>query len=154
MIKGAKFSKDRVYRYALWRTWDEELAHVMFIGLNPSTADGTIDDPTIRRCIGFAREWGYGGVYMLNLFAFRATDPRALKLATDPIGPENDTSLLMYAEGADKVIAAWGNGGRLLNQGYYVNGILNLKLFCLGVTKSKQPRHPLYARGDSLLLAY
>ena len=81
MNTGAIFSSDRIFRYILWRTWNEQNGHLMVIGLNPSTADETQDDPTIRRCVGFARQWGYGGLYMLNLFAYRATDPSELMKA-------------------------------------------------------------------------
>ena len=81
MIKSAEFSPDKVYRYELWRIWDEALPVCMFIGLNPSTADETVDDPTIRRCINFAKEWGYGQLVMTNLFAFRATKPAEMMRA-------------------------------------------------------------------------
>lgn len=80
MIKGAQFSQCRKYRYALWRTWDDD-SHITFIGLNPSTADETEDDPTIRRCIAYAKKWEFGGINMLNLFAFRATSPGDMKRA-------------------------------------------------------------------------
>lgn len=90
MRSGANFSRCRRFRYALWREWDATLPAVMLIGLNPSTADANHNDPTIRRCIGFARDWGFGGVRVLNLFAFRATYPDDLKAAADPVGPRND----------------------------------------------------------------
>ena len=90
MKTDAKLSECRKYRYALWRTWDETKPHVMIIGLNPSTADETKDDPTITRCINFAKSWGYGGVCMANLFAYRATEPTVMKGSTDPVGTEND----------------------------------------------------------------
>lgn len=110
MVRGAKLSDDRLYRYGLWRKWDDR-PKVMFIGLNPSTADEVEDDPTIRRCIGFANSWGYGGIVVANLFGFRATDPTALQKATDPIGPENDEWLYRLADEAALVVGAWGNGG-------------------------------------------
>ncbi len=80
MKSDAELSKCRAYRYALWRTWDESKPFAMFVGLNPSTADELEDDPTIRRCINFSKLWGYGGLCMVNLFAYRATDPTALFL--------------------------------------------------------------------------
>jgi hypothetical protein len=87
----AKFSACRKYRYALWRTWDESKPNVMIIGLNPSTADENENDPTITRCINFAKSWGYGGVCVTNLFAYCATVPSDMKESNDPIGSENDT---------------------------------------------------------------
>ena len=96
------FSPCRRYRYTLWRAWDMfNPGYVMFIGLNPSTADEVQDDPTIRRCIGYAKEWGYGAFCMTNIFAFRATDPRVMKAQADPVGPENDKWLTECAKGAD-----------------------------------------------------
>jgi hypothetical protein len=102
-------------RYALWREWDIfNSDYVMFIGLNPSTADETRDDPTIRRCIGFAQDWGYGAVCMTNLFAYRARDPLVMKSAVDTIGPENDQWLAFCAKEASMIVAAWGVDGRSL----------------------------------------
>jgi len=89
VVSGATFSTDRVYRYALWRVWDAALPSFVVIGLNPSTADETENDPTIRRCIGFAKREGCGGLVMLNLFAVRATDPRVMMAHPEPIGPDN-----------------------------------------------------------------
>jgi hypothetical protein len=107
---GAEFSDCGTYRYALWRTWNALQPGVLFVGLNPSTADATTDDPTIRRCIGFAKRWGYGGITMANVFAYRATDPREMTvLALErAIGPENDAHLASLAESASFVVAAWG----------------------------------------------
>jgi len=149
METGAQFSESRVFRYALWRTWEEQKGHVMFIGLNPSTADEQHDDATVRRCIAFAREWGYGGLHMLNLFAYRSTDPKVLmdpNLGYDPVGPKNDEFLRLYTESSDQVIAAWGANGAFQTRGEYVDGLLDYPMACLGVTKSGQPRHPLYLR--------
>ena len=145
MIKGAQFSDDRRYRYALWRTWSEGDGHVLFIGLNPSTADETQDDPTIRRCIGFAKQWGFGGLYMLNIFAYRATKVQDLKKADDPIGPENIHYLDMYFDRAGCNVACWGSQGIYRNQGIaVVNRFGRENLFCFGLTKNGQPKHPLY----------
>ena len=116
MKKNATFSDCRKYRYALWRTWDSEIPYAMFVGLNPSTADETEDDPTIRRCLNYARDWGYGGLCMVNLFGFRATQPNDMKDASDPIGPDNDTYLITLAKDAGVIIAAWGNHGSYLNR--------------------------------------
>ena len=111
MKTDAKLSECRQYRYALWRTWDDSKPYAMFVGLNPSTADETDDDPTIRRCIVFAKDWGYGGLCMANLFAYRATDPSNMFSAQDPIGPQNDVWLERLAKDAGIVVAAWGNHG-------------------------------------------
>ncbi len=149
MDKGAQFSDCRRYRYALWRTWQEGESHVMFIGLNPSTADETKDDPTIRRCIGYAKAWGFGGIHMLNLFAFRATNPKDLKKANDPVGKENDSYLKMYLEPGGLNIACWGTHGSFLNRGEEVIELLNRgNLSCFDLTKNGQPKHPLYLKQD------
>lgn len=116
----------------------------MFIGLNPSTADETLDDPTIRRCIAFAKAWGYGGLCMANLFAFRATDPAVMKAHPAPIGPENDMKLTMLAVDAGIVIAAWGAHGTHLGRGERVKHALAAKLHYLRLTKDGHPGHPLY----------
>jgi len=119
----------------------------MFIGLNPSTADENNDDPTVRRCIRYAFDWGYGGLCMANIFAFRATDPVEMKRAADPIGPENDKYLIELSEGAGIVVIAWGNHGSFHDRGNQVLKLLD-DFFYLGLTKSKQPKHPLYLRKD------
>lgn len=145
MDKGAIFSLCRTWRYVLWRVWDKSLPKVAFIGLNPSTADETQDDPTIRRCMGYASSWGYGGIHMLNLFAFRATDPTVMKAADQPIGPENNYIMRRYAEAAALRIAAWGAHGEHKNRGADVRRLLsNLGLHHLGLTKDGHPKHPLY----------
>src|SRR5438128_11131670 len=108
VIGGATFSRDRRYRYRLWRRWDRSRAVVAFVMLSPSTADAMHDDPTIRRCVGFARAWGCGGVDVVNLFALRATDPRALRKAADPIGPANERHLRRAVRAAGLVVLAWG----------------------------------------------
>lgn len=144
---GAKFSKCRIYRYALWRVWDKSLPFVMFIGLNPSTADETKNDPTIKRCIGFAKDWGYGGVYVVNLFAFRATLPKEMKLADKPIGPRNMSWLTKTSEKCDMIVGAWGNDGDHLNQSAAVISAFP-KMHCLNINKSGHPAHPLYQKAS------
>lgn len=146
---AATFSRCRTWRYSLSRHWDPELKAVAFVGLNPSTADETADDPTIRRCTRFARDWGYGGLVMLNLFAYRATDPRDMKAAADPVGPENDTYLQRCAERAGIVVAAWGAHGDYQGRAQDVvdRGLLG-SFTVLGLTKDGHPRHPLYMRAD------
>jgi hypothetical protein len=147
----AIFSKDRIYRYSLYRElefWYER--QVMFIGLNPSTADEINDDPTVRRCIGFARKWGFSRMCMTNIFAFRATDPAVMLAAADPVGPENDKVLRECANKSNLIVAAWGNYGTYRQRAQRVREILP-GLQCLGKTKIGQPKHPLYLRKDSLL---
>lgn len=147
MKKSANFSRCRTYRYALWRSWDEHKPYAMMIGLNPSTADEVEDDPTLIRCINFAKSWGYGGVCMTNLFAYRATDPNDMKAAADPVGASNNRWLTRLAKEAGIVVAAWGNDGDYLNRASQIkNKIPNL--YCLKMNKSGEPAHPLYLRAE------
>lgn len=145
--KGAVFSECRTYRYSLWRIWNDLQDPVLFIGLNPSTADEYTDDPTIRRCIGFANSWGHGGIIMANLFGFRATEPKDMMKADDPVGPDNDWRLKELAERADIAVAAWGNGGSFRDRGKTVAELVP-DLFYLKLNKSGQPAHPLYLKAD------
>lgn len=119
----------------------------MIIGLNPSTADEKEDDPTITRCIEFARSWGYGGLCMANLFAFRATEPADMFAASNPIGPGNDEWLIRLAEGAGVVVAAWGNGGLHLGRSNDVKQLLT-DLHGLKINKTGEPAHPLYLKAS------
>lgn len=148
---GALFSPCRRWRYILWRRWDRELPACAFIGLNPSTADERYNDPTIRRCIRFAMDWGYGSLLMLNIFAFRATDPKDMKAeGQNAIGPLNNEYLRMACREADMPIAAWGIHGAFLDRGNHVRELVHpAVLRCLGVTKDGSPRHPLYLRRDT-----
>lgn len=145
---GAIFSDDRKYRYVLWRSWDTEKPRVMFIGLNPSTANENTGDPTIRRVIGFAKSWGYGGLYMLNLFAIVSADPKILLTCQNPIG-ENDTYLRVYAELSRDIVFAWGNfkeaelRARDIIQQFH-------SATCLGVNKNGSPKHPLYISAKAI----
>lgn len=149
----------RQYRYTLWRDWDMDLltgcaddakdldSYAMFIGLNPSTADETKDDPTIRKCIGFAKRWGFAGLMMTNLFAFRATEPRIMKRQQNPVGENNIHFLISCSSQAGIVIAAWGVNGTHRNQDLYVMGELakiGVAVHRLRKTKAGHPEHPLY----------
>lgn len=147
MESGAVFSLCQTYRYALWRIWDPSQPKVFFIGLNPSTADAVRNDPTARRCIGFAQRWGYGGVYMANLFAYRATQPRLLKTAAAPIGEKTDRWLQQLSQQSVLHIAAWGNHGCFLNRDQQVRRLIP-DLYCLAVTQQGQPSHPLYLKRE------
>lgn len=143
MRKGADLSDCRCYRFALWRTWDESKSYAMFIGLNPSTADEVEDDNTIRRCVEFAKGWGYGGLCMANLFAYRATKPEVMMSAEDPVGKKNDQWLTELSEGAGVIVAAWGNHGSFLGRSEDVRGLLE-KLHYLKLNATGEPSHPLY----------
>lgn len=147
---GAHFSRCRKYRYTLWRRWnfEGELRQVMFIGLNPSTADETKNDPTVRRCIRFAKDWGFDSLLMMNAFAFRATDPKVMKAQKKPVGPGNDKAFAAQSSQVELIIAAWGthcSEDRELK----ICQTLNRPVHCLGKTKAGRPKHPLYLRADT-----
>ena len=147
LFSDAFFSKDRKHRYALWRVWDNKLPKVLFIGLNPSTADEVKDDPTIRRCINYAKDWGYGGYIMGNIFAYRSTDPKNLKITNNPIGIDNNSWLIKLHSQASLTIGAWGNHGKYLDRGQEVINLID-NLYCLKITKEGHPSHPLYLPGN------
>ena len=151
--KNATFSDCRKYRYGLSRTWNGKKKTILFIGLNPSTANEKIDDPTIRRCINYAQNWGYGSLLMVNLFAYRATLPSELKNVKNPIGNDNDLQIIELSKKADIAVAAWGNEGTLLNRDKEVKKILP-NLMCLKINKSGQPSHPLYQKKNLKLIKY
>lgn len=186
--KGASISACGRYRYRLWREWrlwpepakwhmwtdDDgkpivdgagaqlgEPKSCIFIMLNPSTADGDEDDPTIRRCVGFARHWGYDRLDVINLFAYRATAPEALLSlndADDPVGPENRRHfdrVLFDGHPVGLIICAWGAHGCHLGQDETVLGWLGRReRFALGLTKEGHPRHPLYLKRDAQPIAF
>ena len=137
---GAEFSPDKKYRFALWRIWHDDKPLVMFIGLNPSTANERKDDPTIRRVTRFAYDWGYGGFFMMNLFPF--VTPYPSMLIKDRL-EENDQYLLRTAEKCNKVVFSWGSFSRLGDRPSHI-----MKMFpdahCFGKSKSGNPLHPLY----------
>jgi hypothetical protein len=149
MTSVALFSDDRRYRYWLLRQWDPQKPAVAFIGLNPSTADEKINDPTIRRCIGFAERWGYGGLLMLNLYAYRSTIPSKMwkvhRRGGDIIGGERGyvMALMGYARqhGCEQTIAAWGNDK--LDRHIALKST-PWKLDCLKINDDGQPGHVLY----------
>ena len=149
---GAEFSLCRKYRYALWRRWKHNAPYVLFIGLNPSTANENEDDPTIRRCKRFASDWGYGAIYMANLFALRSTNPKNMLAHDEPIGANNDLVLTTLAHNSALIVCAWGAQGGHMERDEHVKALLSqYELFCLGVTKTGKPRHPLYIRADKQL---
>jgi len=159
---GAVFSEDRVYRYELWRRWGPGDA-VLWIMLNPSTADAEKNDPTIRRCIGFTKKWGFNAIVACNIFALRSTDPKKLKEVKDPIGPNNTATIITRAKQARLIVCAWGGHGDLCNQGRHIfehlcdpnvrnQGAMPLR--CLGTTQKGQPKHPLYIPYEQELVSF
>lgn len=146
MESSAEISRDGVYRYRLLRRWEREGEVLRWIMLNPSTADASLDDPTIRRCMGFARDWGYSGIVVHNLYALRATDPRELRSHPDPVGPVNDSYIAGWRV---PTICAWGahaNDGRpgRATQVLSLLHRIDVVPMCLGRTKAGHPKHPLY----------
>ena len=142
MNKTALLSADNIYRYQLSRIWDEEKPKILFIMLNPSTADEFVEDPTIRRVVNYAKDWGYGGVYVGNLYAFRSTDPKGLKCIADPIGPENINHIQTLISLVDKVIYAWGNEQK---EPDWLKKIVETP-YCIEISKKGIPKHPLYLK--------
>lgn len=154
----ATFSPCRTWRYALTRRWDPAVEDVAFLMLNPSTADAFVLDPTVRRCVDFAKRWGFGGLLVLNCFALRSTDPRGLKAHPDPVGPDNDTVIADWLTRLPgPVVAAWGLHATYQNRAAQVAGLVHgagRQLMCLGMTKTGQPRHPLYLPATSQLVEW
>lgn len=159
-ISGATISPCGAYRYRLWRQWDDMRPVLVWVMMNPSTADHQQDDPTIRRCIGFAKREGYGGIDVLNVFALRSTDPAALLTHPDPFGPDNEATLCA-ARGRhllSMMVLAWGNpkGGRRLRH-HYLNAarcLSHQNPLCLGVNASGHPKHPLYVEAVAPLVSW
>ncbi len=143
MKRSAVLSPCKRYRYVLRRIWDDSREAVLFIALNPSTADAIADDPTVRRCTTFANDWGFGALWIANLFAFRTTDPATLRNPADPIGPHNDKWIAALHARAHLTIAAWGVHGALWERDRIVLKMLD-GVHCLGRTRAGNPRHPLY----------
>lgn len=144
--KSAVISSDGLYRYELWRHWSNA-GTAVFIGLNPSTADATKDDPTIRKCVGFSKRWGFGALCMVNLFALRATRPKDMMKAELPSGMDNQHHLLKCTSEAGIVIAAWGANGSFQNQDLTVFQWLQqagVSLHALRLNTDGSPGHPLY----------
>lgn len=152
MNRTAVLSPDKIYRYSLTRSWAPELGCVGFGMLNPSTADHEIDDPTIRRCIHFAHDWGYGELVVVNAFAFRATDPELLvRTYLDAVGPDNDAAILAAVARSRIFVAAWGNVlATFPDRAVTMRTLLkNIRLHHLGLTIPGHPRHPLYVKGTT-----
>ncbi len=142
------------YRYSLLRSWDLELPDLGWLMLNPSTADATDDDPTIRRCMGFARRWGYGGIYVCNLFAWRATEPKDLRKLLDPSGPKNNEAIQKQAMYCPEIIVGWGKPRWpfVQRRAWAVIDMLLASpamIKSLGINSDGSPRHPLYLANDT-----
>lgn len=157
MERGASISNCGRYRWWLRRVWGAPLLNdgcypsvVNFVMLNPSTADAEIDDPTIRRCIAYAKSWGYGGLTVTNLYAFRSTDPRELKRAADPIGEWNSHYVRTMAADAAMTVCAWGSNAERFHAQEVLGWLLesSKKVTALRVSKTGQPCHPLYLPGS------
>lgn len=147
MRSQAVYSPCEQYRYWLSRTW-EDGPTVSFVGLNPSTATEATDDPTVRRCRRFAERWGYGGFIMLNLFAFRATEPKEMKVQEHPVGSETDRYLLEGAYQSQEIVCCWGIHGHFRGRAAYVEKMLraeySAKLRYLRLVSGGTPGYPLY----------
>lgn len=143
----AVYSPCERYRYLLTRTWEPAGPKALFVMLNPSTATERQNDPTVERCERRARALGFGAFRVANIFAFRATDPRDMRAAPDPVGPGNDAAIAESCPWADTIVAAWGTHGAHLDRGAAVEALLRASgrpLHTLGLTKDGHPRHPLY----------
>lgn len=148
----AVIDETQTYRYWLFRQWDDAKPNACFVMLNPSTADGHVDDATIRRCVGFAKTWGFGSLSVVNLYALRARNPKRLKEAADPIGPENERFIRDAISKTSLVILAWGSSipdetipktFDWIKDACDVAGLLPR---CLGRTEAGHPKHPLFLR--------
>lgn len=143
----AVYSPCEAYRYELTRVWDEGAGRVVFVMLNPSTATEVQNDPTVERCERRARALGFGGFRVVNIFAFRATDPKVMRAQGDPVGPANDAAIVAAAHWGEQVICAWGSHGAHLGRGAVVESLLRATgrpLYQLGLTQAGAPKHPLY----------
>lgn len=157
---SAEFSDCGRFRYTLRRRWEAVGEEIAFIGLNPSTADAEKNDPTVTRCIGYAKRWGFAGMWMLNLFSWRSTDPQQLyerhKARLEIIGKGNDQAIARVCASAKRIVCAWGSHGALQDRGEILlrTVLRQHELHCLGITKDGHPRHPLYLRSDARPIRY
>lgn len=160
MFRDAVISDDELYRYKLVRRWRSGRGWVTFVMLNPSTADAVTDDNTIRRCMGFAELWGYSALHVINLYAYRSTDPRGIGLLGDPVGPLNDKWIRLYSEfhwtHGYPLVAAWGNNAQRsrVDDVLKVMGRYSTQLRCLGMTSKGNPKHPLRLAKSTQLIPW
>jgi len=159
----AEFSSDRVYRYTLRRRWEDRTERhlsIVWLMFNPSTADEVENDPTIRKCIGFSRRWGYEKLVILNLYAVRNSDPRVLRFVDDPVGPENDEWIRKSLTEASEVVCAWGCAQHMPTIDARIKDVLKIvaesgrRMVCLGYRKDHHPRHPLMVSYDTQRIPY
>jgi len=150
MKKEAIISEDGKYRYKLSRIWDDDKPIVLFIMLNPSTADAHVDDPTIRRLINFAKSWDYGGIFVGNLYAFRSTNPKMLKHIDDPIGKDNIQHIQELIGLSNKVVYAWGNEEK---EPIWLKDLVSVPYY-IDISKNGIPKHPLYLKKELQLKLY
>ena len=153
MTEGwAEFCDDRTYRYLLGRRVGDSRRRLLFIMLNPGTADESHNDPTIRRCIGFAERWKFGMMEVANLFAFRTSYVAELRRAEDPIGPGNDLWISCALASADRVVLAWGNHGSYMGRSRQVmrTVVEATQPYHLGLNKTGEPKHPLYLPASTI----
>lgn len=158
VTKSAVLDETEIYRYSLCRIWNASKERVLFVMLNPSTADAEIDDPTIKRCIGLAKSWGYGAIEVVNLYAYRSTDPDAMIDATlirkvNIVGPDNDRHIREALTRSSLVVAAWGTHKAVLARNATVLDILGTT-HAIRVTKDGHPGHPLYVPSNSTVNGY
>lgn len=154
-LPRAIFDSTERYRYWWARQWNKDLPIANFVMLNPSTADAKRSDPTVTRCHRYVERWGFGSLIVTNIFAYRSTDPKQLRLVDDPIGEETDDYIIRAADLSDLIVVAWGVHGDHLGRGHDVLSLLcDRHLFALGTTKSGSPRHPLYLASNLLPNAY
>ncbi len=139
------------YRYLLWREWRPDCPRLLWIMLNPSTANETEDDPTLRRCITFSRAWSYGRLEVVNLYAWRTPSPSDLACVPSPVGSENDRYIREAALRAARIIVAWGAHPLAQERARQVLALLNQPVWCLGTTRAGHPRHPLYLGRETAL---
>lgn len=157
---GATFSPCRTYRYTLERRWSSGPRQCAFIGFNPSTADEVTDDPTVKRCIRFAMDWGFDAMVMLNLFAFRSTDPKAIGRTTDPVGVMNDFRIHGVVAESSRIVLAWGAiakgyESRIETVSHHLRVRAPKRCVTLGKLSNEGfPRHPLYMKKTVDLVGY
>jgi hypothetical protein len=153
----AVISDCKLYRYLLRRTWEENKIRALFVMLNPSTADASKDDATIRSCVRLCKDMGFGSLEVVNLFAWRATNPKELIEISDPVGDRNDAIIEAAISRCDLVILAWGANPLAIGRGRAINALVRQArpaTFCFGATKNRQPKHPLYVKSGTPLVVY
>jgi hypothetical protein len=159
VIGNTRFSKDRAHRYTLFRYWGDPDDYCVFIGMNPSGADEAAVDPTVNRCKNFARDWGFGALYMLNAFSLRATDSDELMRSSDQVRPKNDYWLKKLVQQGGRVVVAWGKKGASNGRGLQVENILREhcdpnRVCCFGRNQDGSPKHPLYQSANQVPVPY